>query len=57
MGVFLDVVGTKILRILLRAIYSHLHQLILLPPLGFLGLEISTATAESGRGLCLTINQ
>jgi hypothetical protein len=37
-GVFWDVIGTKILRLLLHAIHSHLHQLILLT---FLGLEIS----------------
>jgi hypothetical protein len=36
--------GTKILRLLLHAIHSHLHHLILLD--GFLGLEISTQTAE-----------
>jgi hypothetical protein len=47
----LDVIGTKILRLLLHAIHSHIHQLILLLPYGFLGLEISTATAESGWGL------
>jgi hypothetical protein len=32
---------------LLHAIHSHLHKLILLTPYVFLGLEISTATAES----------
>ncbi len=39
----------EILRLLLCAIHSHLHQWILLPPMVF--LDISTATAESGRGL------
>jgi Na+/H+ antiporter NhaC len=32
---------------LLPAIHSHLHQQIIPPPFGFLGLEISAATAES----------
>jgi hypothetical protein len=38
---------------LLHAIHIHLQQLILPPPPrhGFLGLEISTATAESRWGL------
>ncbi len=31
-GVFLDVTWAKIWRLLLRAIHSHIHQLILLPP-------------------------
>jgi hypothetical protein len=52
-GVFFYV-GTKILRLLLHAIHSHLRQLIfLLHPYGFLGLEISTAIAESRWGLAL----
>ncbi len=46
------VIGTIILRILLPAIHSHLHQQIIPPPFGFLGLEISTATAES----CFPLN-
>ncbi len=46
-GKFLDVIGTKILRLLLHCIHSHLHQLILLTPLGFLRLELCTATDES----------
>ncbi len=48
---FLNVIGTKILRLLLHSVRSHLHQLILLSPLWFLGLEISTSTAESRWGL------
>jgi hypothetical protein len=46
-GVFLDVIGTK----LLHAIHSHLYQQFLLSPSGFLGLEISITTAEIGFGL------
>jgi hypothetical protein len=49
-GVFLDVIGTEILRLLNHAIQSHLQQRILLP-YGFLGLEISTAIAESREGV------
>jgi hypothetical protein len=47
--VFLDVIETKILRLLPHAIHSRLHKLISAPPppLDFLGLEISTATAKS----------
>jgi hypothetical protein len=47
-GVFLDVIGKKSLRFLLHAIHSHLRQLIV--P-GFIGLEISIATAERRWGL------
>jgi hypothetical protein len=43
--------GTKLCKLLFHAIQSHLHQRIVFPPFGFLGLEISTATAESGWGL------
>ncbi len=50
-GKFLDVSGTKILILLLHALRNHLHQLILLSPLWFIGLEISTSTAESRWGL------
>ncbi len=46
-GVFLDVIGTK----LLHAIHWQLYQQILLFTYGFLRLEISTATAEIGFGL------
>jgi hypothetical protein len=46
-GVFLDVIGTKILRRFLNAFHSHLHQLILLFPYCFLGLDNPTATAKS----------
>jgi hypothetical protein len=47
------VLGQQILRLLLHAIHSHLQQLILStpPPHGFLGLDITTATAESRLGL------
>jgi hypothetical protein len=44
-GIFLSVIGTKAWRLLLQAIHNHLHHLILLND--FLGLEISTQTAES----------
>jgi hypothetical protein len=48
--VFLDVLGTKILRLFLHPIHvtstSGFYS-----PLWFLGLEISTATAESEWGL------
>ncbi len=37
---FLDVIRTKILRLFLHAIHSHLYKQILLPTFGFLGLEI-----------------
>jgi hypothetical protein len=50
-GKFLDVSGTKILILLLHALRNHLHQLILLSPFWFIGLEISTSTAESRWGL------
>ncbi len=50
---FLGVIGTKTLRLLLHSIYSHLHQLILHPRYGFLELENSTATDESGWSLVL----
>jgi hypothetical protein len=43
-AVFLKVIGTQILRLLLHAIHSHLSPLYI----SNLGLEISTATAESG---------
>jgi hypothetical protein len=47
---FLDIILTKIFsRRLFHAIHSHLHQRIYSP--GFLELEISAGTAESGRGL------
>ncbi len=36
---------------MLHAIHTNLRQLILLHPYGFLGLEISTAIAESRYGL------
>ena len=45
---FLGVIGTKTLRLLLHSISSHLHQVILHPRYGFLELENSTATVESG---------
>ncbi len=51
-GVWLDIIGTKILRLLLHAIHSHLHQLIQLSPYGFLGLEIS---AESRWGAWVVV--
>jgi hypothetical protein len=52
-GVFLDIIRTKILRLVLHAIHSHLHQLIYTPPPphGFLELDVSTAIAESRWGL------
>jgi len=43
----LDVIGTKILGVLLYAFHSHHHQQILLSSNGFLGLEISAATAKT----------
>ncbi len=46
---FLDVTGTKILRLLLYAIHSHIQHFFT-PRYGFLGLEVSTATSESGGG-------
>jgi hypothetical protein len=49
-GELLDVIETKILRLLPHAIHSHLHQLISSLH-GFLGLENSTATVESRWGL------
>ncbi len=49
--VFMDVIGTKILRLLLHDVHIHLHHLIFGHPPWFLGLEISTAKAESRWGL------
>ncbi len=52
-GVFLDVIGIKIFRLLLHAIYSHLHQIILPPlphPLVFLDLRF---LQKVGGGLAL----
>jgi hypothetical protein len=46
-GVFLDVIGTKILILLLHAVHSHLHLWILLPHMVFLDLDFYSATAES----------
>jgi hypothetical protein len=54
-GVFLDEVGSKNLKNFAPC-YSQSPGPPLTdftPPYGFLGLEIATATAESGRGLCL----
>jgi hypothetical protein len=42
-GVFLDKIQTEILRVFLLAIHRHLYLLTVLPTIGFLGLEISTA--------------
>jgi hypothetical protein len=47
-GVFLDVIGTKILILLLYAIHSHL---LYSPHMVFLNIEISRVTAEVGGGL------
>ena len=53
-GEILDVVGTEILR--LAPCYSQSPQTAEFtppPPHGFFGLEISTATADSGWGFCI----
>ncbi len=47
-GVFLDVIGTKILRFMLHVYSQSPPAADFTPPYGFLGLEISTTTAESG---------
>jgi hypothetical protein len=47
-GIFLEAIGTKILRLLHNAFRCHLHQRIFLLRYGFLGLEIFAATVEKG---------
>ncbi len=47
----MDVIGTKMLRLLLLDVHIPLHHLILVHPPWFRGLEISTAIAESRWGL------
>jgi hypothetical protein len=51
-GVFWDVIGTKNLRLLLHAIHSHLHQLILLTFLGLVCI-FSLFTFESSNVLSI----
>jgi hypothetical protein len=56
-GVFLDVIGTKILRLLLRG--NHSHQLILLsppPPLVFLDLRFLHQQLKGGGTTLFTLS-
>jgi hypothetical protein len=52
-GAILDVIGTKILRLFAPCYSQSPPQADFTPPNGFLGLEISIATAESRWGLGL----
>ncbi len=50
-GVFLDVIGTKIFKLLLHAVHCHIHQSILVPPMVFLDLRLQKQQLKVGVGL------
>jgi hypothetical protein len=52
-GVFLDLMGTEILKLLLHAIHSNLHQRILVPPMVFLVLRFLQQQLKVHGGLAL----